>query len=131
MPWTKSPPALIATFESVTPGLPVESRMMFGYPAAFVNGNMFMSLFQDSMILRLPDDAREEIIRSGAHVFEPMKGRPMREYVVVPPSVMKDRTLLERWVGRALQYGQSIAPKAKKKNTASKSTARRTPRRPR
>ena len=47
MAWKKSPPALIETFDAVLPGAPAERRLMFGYPAAFVNGNMFMSLFED------------------------------------------------------------------------------------
>jgi TfoX/Sxy family transcriptional regulator of competence genes len=120
MQWTKSPPDLIATFEAVIPGPPAETRNMFGYPAAFVNGNMFMGLFQDSMILRLPEEARAEIMSTGAKVFEPMKGRPMREYIVVPASMLKSRPLLKRWVQRALQYGLSIAPKGKKAKTAAK-----------
>jgi hypothetical protein len=32
---------------------------MFGYPAAFVNSNMFMGLFQESMLIRLPEKCRE------------------------------------------------------------------------
>jgi len=46
MEWRKSPQHLIETFNSVVPGPPVVPRKMFGYPAAFVNGNLFMSLFQ-------------------------------------------------------------------------------------
>ena len=40
--WTKAPDALVALFGDAIKGLPgVEARKMFGYPAAFVNGNMF------------------------------------------------------------------------------------------
>jgi hypothetical protein len=56
--WRKSPAKLIATFEAVAPGPPALHRKMFGYPAAFVNGNMFMGLFQEEMFLRLPEDVR-------------------------------------------------------------------------
>jgi hypothetical protein len=31
---------------------------MFGFPAAFVNGNMFMGLFEESFILRLVGDRK-------------------------------------------------------------------------
>src|SRR5438046_4701621 len=41
MAWRKSPPELIATFERVVPAGGAERRLMFGYPAAFVNGKMF------------------------------------------------------------------------------------------
>jgi TfoX/Sxy family transcriptional regulator of competence genes len=115
----KSPPELVDLFASVMPGAPATERKMFGFPAGFVNGNMFMGLFQDQMILRLPENARREIV--GAHngnPFEPVPGRPMKEYVSVPPAMMKNRKELEAWVGRALEYGSSLKPKAKAKKAA-------------
>ena len=39
--WKKSPPELVATFDAAIAGKPgVERRQMFGYPCAFLNGNM-------------------------------------------------------------------------------------------
>jgi len=87
---------------------------MFSYPAGFVNGNMFMSLFQESMILRLSESHREEFLKvEGAKIFEPMPGRPMREYVAVPPRVMENKKELASWVSRALEYGESLKPKSR------------------
>jgi len=114
MQWRKSPQQLIDLFVSVIPDPPAVQRKMFGYPAGFVNGNMFMSLFQDDMILRLPEKLRDEFMRvDGAKVFEPMPGRPMREYVAVPPQVMADKKKLASWVARALDYGASLKPKSR------------------
>jgi hypothetical protein len=77
----KSPQDLIDTFEAVVPGPPAQQRKMFGYPAAFVNGNMFMGLFAESMLIRLPQELRDNLLElPDASVFEPMPGRPMREY---------------------------------------------------
>src|SRR5438128_697373 len=115
--WKKSPPTLVELFNEVVPGS-AESRKMFGYPAAFVNGNMVMGLHEDRMILRLPEESREELLKiRGAATFEPMPGRPMREYTVVPPSILGNRAKLSGWVARALAYGASLQPKksAKKK----------------
>lgn len=79
---------------------------MFGYPAGFVNGNLFMSLFEDQLILRLPKDTRTELLkRNGAKQFEPVKGRPMKEYVCVPKSMLKDRKELGSWIAKAREYG--------------------------
>lgn len=128
MAWTKSPPQLIATFESIVPGPPVVTRPMFGYPAAFVNGNMFMSLFQDNMILRLDEKRREELLAAGGRVFEPMKGRPMRQYIVVPEAIVADRRKLKTWVGRALEHGASLPPKSKKSGKSTKSRSAKRPR---
>ena len=125
MKWQKSSQGLVDLFQSVMPGAPAVQRKMFGYPAGFVNGNMFMGLFQESMILRLPTGPREEFLNDhGAKIFEPMAGRPMREYVEVPQSVMRDNKKLTAWVARAYEYGASLKPKspaAKQKKSSSKS----------
>jgi len=100
-------------FDSVMPGPPAVQRKMFGYPAGFVNGNMFVGLFQESMILRLPAGPREEFLKIyNAQLFEPMPGRPMREYVAVPQSVIRDKQELMAWVARAMEYGASLKPKS-------------------
>ena len=117
----KSPPELVAKFEKLAPGPPAQQRQMFGYPACFVNGNLFMSLFHDKMVLRLPDTDREALLKvKGAGPFEPMAGRPMKEYVTVPPSLLKTPKKLEPWVAKALQYGASLKPKAPKKKAKPK-----------
>ncbi len=119
MKMQKSPQELVDLFASVMPGPPATERKVFGYPAGFVNGNMFMGLFADEMILRLPEDLREKIISArGAKIFEPMPGRRMKEYVALPRSVRNDRKELAAWVARALEYGESLKPKSKAKKSA-------------
>lgn len=121
-PWKKSPPALVERFTAVMPGAPAEQRQMFGYPAAFLNGNLFMSLFQEEFILRLPDAARAKMLKiKGAHPFEPMPGRRMKEYVVAPASVVEDEAALRKWVGKSLEYAQAL-PRKKKSTKAKKTT---------
>ena len=115
MKFEKSPPELVAKFEKLAPGPPVVKRPMFGYPACFVNGNLFMSLFADRMVLRLPDADRAAMLKlKGAGQFEPMPGRPMKEYVMVPPSLVASPKKLEPWIAKSLAYGASLKPKAKK-----------------
>ena len=110
----KSPEALVAVFDGVMPGPPAAKRKMFGFPAGFVNGNMFMGLFEDSMILRLPPESREELMQLyGAKIFAPMAGRVMKEYVALPESILRDRQRLASWVAKALVYGESLPPKTK------------------
>jgi TfoX/Sxy family transcriptional regulator of competence genes len=117
--WKKSPPKLVEVFEASLPGPPAVARQMFGYPAAFVNGNLFMSLFEDRMVLRLPDGPRAELLAmEGAATFEPMAGRPMKEYVMVPASLLATPESLEPWVAKALAHGASLPPKAAKAKAA-------------
>lgn len=51
----KSSPALIERFDRSLPrDDAVQRRRMFGYPAGFVNGNMFAGLFEESVVVRVP-----------------------------------------------------------------------------
>ncbi len=127
--WRKSPPELVDCFTRVVPRDPrVEPRQMFGYPCAFCAGNMFMGLHQESFILRLRDEHRAEFLqREGAAIFEPMPGRQMREYVVVPPALLGNPEELGLWIARALAYAVSLpakAARARKKAPAGGRSAR-------
>jgi TfoX/Sxy family transcriptional regulator of competence genes len=127
MAWKKPSTQLIETFDAVLPGPPAERRLMFGFPAAFVNGNMFMGLHEERLVLRLDDGPRQALLAGGAKLFEPMKGRPMKEYVVAPAELVGDRKALAKWADKAFAYGQSLPPKAKKpaKKPAAKKPAKR------
>ena len=114
MAWKKSSQGLIDRFDAVFPGAPAERRLMFGYPAGFVNGNMFMGLYQESLVQRLDDQARRELLDGGAKLFEPMKGRAMKEYVVAPAALLADHKALERRIRQALAFASALPPKAKK-----------------
>jgi TfoX/Sxy family transcriptional regulator of competence genes len=109
---------------------------MFGYASAFVNGNMFAGTFQDSIVVRLAETDRTALLRlKGAAPFEPM-GHPMKEYVVVPASIVAKPKELGAWIERGHRYGLTLPAKsaakkttakkaAAKKNTAKKTTAKR------
>lgn len=111
--FAKAPPELVAAFGQIVAGMPVaEPRQMFGYPAAFAKGQMFASLFGDNFILRLPEAERAAFIEQyHSRQFEPMPGRPMREYVVVPPALLKSGAELDGWLGKAAAYALSLPPK--------------------
>jgi TfoX/Sxy family transcriptional regulator of competence genes len=126
MKLAKAPGEMVALFEAVCPGPPVAQRKMFGYPAAFINGNMFMGLFGDQMMLRLSDDDRARALHEpGVAIFEPMPGRRMREYVTLPKKILGDRAALKKWIGCALEYAQSLSPKEKKPAARRKPAVRR------
>lgn len=118
MDFSKSPPELIEAFEALKPGPPAQARKMFGYPACFVGGNMFIGLFRDQMVLRLPEEARGELVKLGAGAFEPMPGRVMRDYVALPLALAARRALVAPWVAKSLAYASSLAPKNPKSKTS-------------
>jgi len=49
----------------------------------------------------------------------------MREYVVVPPEILRDSKGLSSWVTKALAYGRGLPPKAAKEKKKSDETARK------
>lgn len=115
MKWRKSPDALVQAFDHCLPlVVGVERKSMFGYPCAFVNGHLFCGLHQESIIVRLSEARRDALVAKGASVFEPMPGRAMKEYVVVPAEVVADRERLRALLAEALTHASSLAPKPKK-----------------
>jgi TfoX/Sxy family transcriptional regulator of competence genes len=117
--WTKAPAEMVSLFERVVQDLPgSETRKMFGYPAAFVSGQMYCSLFQDRMMIRLSERDRGAFLeRFQAKAFEPIPGRPMREYVEVPEALVNNVSMLKGWVLKAKEYAATLPVKDSKSRT--------------
>jgi len=108
----KSPPELIERFAAVMDRYPdAERKKMFGYPAAFVGGNMATGLFADSWVVRLPDDEIEPAKAAGAGSFEPMPGKPMKAFVSIPKADIPDDAAITAWVERGLAHARTMPPK--------------------
>ena len=71
----------------------VKAKKMFGMDGFTANGKAAGGLTGGDMVFKLTDPtARERALAiDGAHLFEPMAGRQMKEWVVVP------RTHADRW----------------------------------
>ena len=120
-PWRKSSDDLVARFHEAVAGIEgLEVRKMFGYPAGFVGGNMAVGLHQESFIVRLPEDERAARLADGWDQFEPMVGRPMREYVALPSGVAADLEQARHWAERAAEYVRTLPPKVPKPRKAAK-----------
>ena len=77
----------------------VAVRPMFGNFSAFVNGNMFFGLFGSDLFLRLSNEDRAELLKSkGASMLEPMKGKPMKDYVVIPRTWRERPEIVRSWI---------------------------------
>jgi RNA polymerase sigma factor (sigma-70 family) len=111
----KSPPDLVARFSELELLVgDADHKQMFGYPACVLRGNLFMSLHEDSLILRLADTDRAEFLsRYDSSLFEPMPGRPMKEYVVVPPALVYDDAVAE-WVRKSRSFAEQLPAKKPK-----------------
>ena len=66
-------------------GRGVSIARMFGMPSLKAKGKSFAGLWGDAMVFKLTGDALAGALKlKGAELFDPMGGRPMREWVVVP-----------------------------------------------
>jgi TfoX/Sxy family transcriptional regulator of competence genes len=125
-----APAELVELFDSIVPTAPsIERRKMFGQPCAFVNGNMFTGLHGPRMVLRLPEERRRAFLAiEGATLFEPMPGRPMKEYVVIPEAIIKDDHALRDWMEQAFLSAAALPvkepkPRGRKPKAAKRSKA--------
>lgn len=118
--WRPVPEELVRFYHEALEAVPeVEPRKMFGLPCSFVNRQMFAGLHQESMVVRLAEADRPALLSTdGARPFEPMAGRVMREYVVLPPSVLSSPDQLSEWLRRAFEYARSLPPKPAKPRQA-------------
>jgi len=115
--WRKPQEDLVQLLHDVIPEgqAPVEFKPMFGGPCYWTGGNMFAAVHQESLFVRLGEKDRAELLaQPGAHLFEPMEGRPMKEYVVFPGEMLADPDALRGWMAKGLAYAASLPPKAKK-----------------
>jgi hypothetical protein len=113
MKWRKAPAELKAAIEAATTGLDCERRVMFGFPAYFVRKNMFAGLFEDRMFLRMSPEMQAEFAGRRVTVtsFEPMPGRPMKAYQLVPDAVLNDPAALRALVAQSFAYTSTLPPK--------------------
>jgi hypothetical protein len=78
------------------------SSQMFGMPALKIGGKAFAGLLTDAIVFKLTGEAHTRALAlPDAKLFEPMTGRPMKEWVVVPVINSKEWPALAR---EAMEY---------------------------
>ena len=117
MEWKKAPAELVDFIMKKMNGKNCNYKKMFGYPAFFVNGNMFVGVHGDKLFLRLSDADIAEVMKDckDVAVFEPMPGRAMKGYVVLPKPVYSDDKLFAEYLNKSINYVYSLPPKQAKK----------------
>ena len=117
--FTKPTEATLNAFDVAANSLAgIERRTMFGYPSAFLNGNMLACVFQDRIMVRLSETDRVAAAAIGGKPFEPSPGRAMREYVELPPAVTRNPKELAAWFARSRGFVGTLPQKRAKKKRA-------------
>ena len=114
--WKKSSPELAKVLDAAPIRFPCDKRPMFGSPVFWINRNMFAGIHEDNLFIRLSENDRKDLLKKypSAKPFEPLKGRIMKEYIVVPESLYADAKSFQEWLKRAHEYAASLPPKVKK-----------------
>ncbi len=122
MAFKKSSPELVERFKKALPDDPsIEPRSMFGYPCAFVGGNFFSGLFEELVVIRMPEPQKSELdALAKAEPFSPMKKKPMSGWYVVPPSIANSASALADFLEDALALAKELPAKKKAKKSPKK-----------
>ena len=94
---------------SMTPGIERKGKTM---PYTSANGHMFSQINKAGEIgIRLPEDKREEFLKK--YPTAPFKsyGAIMKEYVLVPESLLMQTELLSPYLLCGYNYVNSLQPK--------------------
>ncbi len=120
MKWVKAPEELKEFLEKAMTGIDCEKRPMFGYPAYFVNSHMFIGLFQDKLFVRLSPQQMTSLSAKFPSIsnLEPMPGRPMKDYFVLPKGLYTNMRMFKDVVQTSAEYTRTLTPKIKKEKKA-------------
>lgn len=121
MAFAKSSPELVERFNGALPKHPdAQPRKMFGYAACFVNGNFFAGMYEDNIIVRLPDGLKEKFPElADAPGFDPMgNGKGMKDWWPVPSSIVADAGKLTDFLAATFIEVHQLPPKAPKKKSS-------------
>lgn len=118
MKLVKPSPGLIVEFKAVVAQLHragAEPRKMFGYDAAFVNGNMAVGLWQNTCVVKVSERDAQRLLASGQAIpFAPMKGRVMTGWIELSEELAHDPEELLAWAERAVVHVATLPPKQRK-----------------
>jgi hypothetical protein len=118
--WAKKDDALIEHVDGLLSVAPVHRKNMFGSSAWFLESNavMFAGAWGEGIMVRIGEQRTISLIESGdAEPFDPMGGKPMREYVFLNGERIAEDGVLLEWLDEASEFAAALPPK--QKNSAS------------
>ena len=85
-------------------------------PYTSLNGNMFTLLHSSgTLAFRLPDGEREKFLKKYKTTLFEAYGAVMKEYVVIPDSLLKKTSELAKYLAMSYDYAKTLKPKPTKK----------------
>ena len=115
--WPDMDKGLEERIDGLMASMPVRRKKMFGTSAWFMESNdqMFAGVWADGVMVRIGQEESLSLIQSGsAESFDPMGGRPMKEYVYVNGEKIAEDSELVDWLERAAGFASTLTAKVKK-----------------
>ena len=86
-------------------------KKMFGGMAYFLEGNLCVGVFRESLVVRVGINAYAAALEEPfVTIFGAVK-RPMRGWVMVGPEGLDDMTAIRAWVERGVEFVETLPPK--------------------
>ena len=119
-----APTDSLELYEKLVARRPDVERKGAAMPYTSLNGHMFSFLTETgTLALRLPDGERETFLEKYGTKLCERHGTVMKEYAVVPASLLAKTAELGKWFDRSIAYIASLKPKATVKRGAGKKAA--------
>ncbi|MBT4125496.1 MAG: RNA methyltransferase [Chloroflexi bacterium] len=115
--WATKDEALIERIDGLLAAAPVRRKNMFGSSAWFLEANdmMFAGAWGEAIMVRVGAERTSALIEAGdAESFDPMGGKPMREYVLLNADRIAEDDVLLVWLEESSQFAAGLPPKKKK-----------------
>jgi hypothetical protein len=102
--WKKSSADAIARFDKLVAVPGAERAVLFGCPVYKLDGERYATLYEERIVLRLPEADIAALLKKGGERFEPIKGRASKERVVLPelPSAA-----LKKLIAKAVKHARA------------------------
>ncbi|MBF8248811.1 MAG: RNA methyltransferase [Bacteroidetes bacterium] len=87
-------------------------KKMFGGIAFMLNGNMCVGVHKVEMIVRIePAETDKALAEKHTRIFDLSGGRPMKGWILVNPSGVKNEKALAKWILMGCEYASSLRKK--------------------
>lgn len=97
----------------------LECKHFFSGAAVYANGRMCMSLTPTGFALKLPEEARDTLLKKGAKRLRYFPNGPIKkDYVVLPTTMLNDTRTLRRWMRVSIAYALTLPEPVRKKGGA-------------
>src|SRR5262249_29850076 len=111
-----APAEKLAFYERLVATNPSVERKGAAMPYTSLNGHMFSFMTAEgALALRLPDGEREKFLAKYDSVLCEQHGAVLKEYVVVPDTLLAKTRELKKYFDLSLDYVGGLKPKATKK----------------